>query len=125
MCQKAVLFADNVSLQNIQRESDPVIIKQLGKQIQNFDKRRWEGAIDSILDKGLSAKFGQNPTLLFDLRSTGSTTLAEANPADKLFGIGRGLNNLDAWDQNKWLGKNKLGSALMHIRDTTELQTLV
>ena len=47
----------------------------------------------------------------------GKTVLVEANPNDKKFAVGKSLFSKDIWDSSKWNGENKLGKALMKIRE--------
>ena len=60
-------------------------------------------------------KFSQNDDILQKLLSTGNSTLAEASPRDRIWGIG--LNITDAYSGKKWKGQNLLGKALMNVRD--------
>ena len=116
MCEKARLFCDQEKLLEMQGEDNPVLIKQLGKEVKNFKQAVWESEIDNILATGLTAKFSQNEQLIF-LKATGETLLAEANPHDRLFGVGLSVHDKDLWKQEGWKGKKKLGVALMKVRD--------
>ena len=74
--------------------------------------------IEAVLTKGLTAKFGQNEDLRELLKSTGTNTLAEANPNDKVYGIGLSLQDSRVFNKNEWSGQNRLGKALMIVRDS-------
>ena len=50
-----------------------------------------------------------------DLLSTGDKTLAESSSVDKYWGTGKAI-----WDENAfegWEGENKMGKALMRVRE--------
>ena len=118
MVEKAHLFGDAHALDQTRREDDPVKLKTLGNTIQNFDAKAWNEEIDNILARGLQAKFTQNDDLCDFLRNTGNTKLVEANPNDKKFAVGLSLFSKDIWDPSRWNGENKLGIALMRVRDS-------
>ena len=120
MTQKAKLFKDTEMLQQMQTEDDPVKLKHLGKMVKNFSSVTWMKEVDKILYDGLHSKFSQNKHLHDFLKDTGNTVLAEANPNDKIFAIGLPLFTKDTWNTEKWCGKNKLGKALMKVRDNLE-----
>lgn len=65
----------------------------------------WDSVRDSIMNKGLMAKFGQNRTLLNKLLATGDAELIENSPYDDYWGIGC-----------KGDGQNKLGLLLEIVR---------
>ena len=68
------------------------------------------------MKSGLRFKFIQNLGLKNLLIGTGTKTLYEASPYDKIWGIGFSPQN--APNVNKYLfGRNLLGNALMDIRD--------
>ena len=117
MYEKARVFNDQEKLYEIQKENNPVLIKQRGKEVKNFKQDVWESEIETILITGLTAKFLQNEELLCFLKATGQTLLAEANPHDRLFGVGLSLYDKGLWNQDDWKGKNQLGMALMKVRD--------
>ena len=63
MIEKAWLFGDANTLDQMRKENDPVALKRLGKTVKNFPVKMWNEAIDSILARGLYAKFAQNDGL--------------------------------------------------------------
>jgi N-glycosidase YbiA len=70
----------------------------------------WDEVKVKVMQKGLHAKFSQNPHLMDSLLSTGDKELLEASPFDAYWGTGpRGD------------GKNHLGKLLMRLR--THFQT--
>ena len=66
----------------------------------------------------LIAKYTQNSNLGKFLKDTGESLLVEANPNDSYWGAELSLSNPDIWIQEKWLGKNTLGSILQQVRET-------
>ena len=60
-------------------------------------------------------KFSQNDDIRQKLLSTGNSTLVEASPRDRIWGIG--LNITDAQSGKDWKGKNLLGKTLMRVRE--------
>lgn len=60
--------------------------------------------------EGNHAKFTQNPEFLEKLLATKGTTLVEASPYDRIWGIGmaegdKGITDRDNWRGTKWLGE--------------------
>ena len=84
-----------------------------------FDEARWTAACREVVYRGNLAKFGQNDDLLALLLATGSKTLVEASPKDRIWGIGLSADDPRATQPSAWPGKNWLGEALMRVR--TEL----
>ena len=116
MLQKAHFFGDTDAAQQMKMEDDPVKLKRLGKNIKNFNSSAWKAQIDRVLVEGLHAKFSQDDNLRNFLKMTGSNTLVEANPNDNIFSVGLSLYNNEIWDKTKWRGENRLGRALMQVR---------
>ena len=116
MHMKANLFGDADSAAAIIAEDNPVRLKQLGKKIKDFKASVWLKELDSVLDKGLTAKFSQNENLGYFLRNTKEDTLVEDNPFDSVFGVGLSLHNPAIFSAKSWKGENKLGQALMRVR---------
>lgn len=48
---------------------------------------------------------------------TKGTTLVEASPRDRLWGIGLGSRNPKALSRSQWRGKNWLGQCLTEVRE--------
>lgn len=117
MAQKAELFGDKESLQQILECKDPRQIKALGQKVRSFDQTLWDKAKYSIVLNGNWCKFSQNRQLRDFLLSTGDSVLAEASPYDRIWGIGLSADSPDAQNPLKWRGKNLLGFALMEVRD--------
>ena len=117
MHQKALLFGDHKIARQIMRESHPREIKKLGRQVVNFNKGRWDKVARDIVYRGNQLKFTQNPHLRERLFATRGTTLVEASPYDRIWGIGRARRDPRALDRRTWRGTNWLGEVLTRLRD--------
>jgi len=116
MHQKAVLFKDSIMAENILKETKPHKMKQFGRQVQNFDDTTWIEKCQDIVEEGNYAKFTQNEVLKNYLLATGNTTIAEASPFDKRWGIGLKAKDKRAQNPKEWKGLNWLGKAIMKVR---------
>lgn len=128
MFEKARLFdPDGEAIQKMGNHITPSQMKKLGRQVNNFDGKRWNGSespainyltsnADIAMFKGNYAKYSQSKTLRDKLLATGDSILAEASPFDKLWGIGIGVSSPNAYKPETWKGSNKLGVILMLIR---------
>jgi len=117
MYNKARLFKDEKCANVILKLESPVACKLWGRKVKGFDQNEWDKACEDIVTKGLICKFQQNPDLKTLLLSTGTKTLAEANPNSYIWGIGISIANARTVDPNLWKGQNKLGKCLMRARD--------
>ncbi|MCK5918070.1 MAG: NADAR family protein [Cocleimonas sp.] len=116
MIEKASLFDDMESVAKIFAVNSPAEAKKLGRKVKNFDAKRWSRySIDAVI-AGNIAKFGQNPELKAFLINTADAVLVEASPRDRIWGIGMGVNNENAYQPANWRGRNLLGFALMQAR---------
>lgn len=114
---KAVLFADAEVAEKILTTDHPRDHKALGRKVKGFDDSVWKRNREAIVMAGNRAKFTQNPELREVLLSTKGTTLVEASPYDKIWGIGLGANDPRALDPAQWKGLNLLGQILTRLRD--------
>lgn len=117
MIQKAALFQDSDSIALMYNESNPAILKKLGRSIKNFDEEIWKQHRYNIVFQGNYLKFTQNPQLQKILLDTKDKIIAEASPTDDIWGIG--LREQVARKKNRfeWPGQNLLGKALMKVRE--------
>ena len=116
MAKKAELFNDMEILQKILMAKDPKTIKNLGREVQNFDSAVWNEKKFEIVVQGNLAKFSQNLELQDFILSTESKILVESSPYDKIWGIGLDEKASDAISPERWKGQNLLGFALMKVR---------
>lgn len=126
MFAKACLFDDNAVALKILKTNDQKLIKNLGRQVSNYDEFVWSEKRLDIMTNILIHKFEQNSKLLCLLLSTGDKVIIEASPYDKIWGVGSGfgkdpkglghaLLGVTA-DKETWNGLNLLGTALMNAR---------
>lgn len=116
MAGKARLFHDEYMLTRILAAYHPAEVKKLGRLVRNYNSEIWDHAKFEIVCSGNLQKFSQNPSLMNFLLSTGTATLVEASPYDKIWGIGMDINNPYCRNRSCWRGQNLLGYALMEVR---------
>jgi len=117
MYGKAQLFSDAEVGAQILAADHPRQHKALGRKVKNFDGGVWNREREGIVRAGNAAKFTQNPELLEKLLATAGTTLVEASPYDKIWGIGLAATDPRAKDPAQWKGQNLLGKILTELRD--------
>lgn len=120
MAKKAELFNDLEMLEAIIAVKSPAEAKALGRNVKNFDATVWDEKRYEIVVEGNFHKFSQNEELKDFLLNTGSRTLVEASPVDKIWGIGLSADDVKAENPLRWNGLNLLGFALMEVRDQLE-----
>ncbi len=125
MFSKARMFHDYEIADKIMKTNSPADHKKLGRKVKGFDKKSWDQIARRLVYIINLAKFTQNPTCLDVLLQTIGTTLVEASPYDKIWGIGLAADNPAALDRSRWLGENWLGEVLTSIRDNITKGNLV
>ena len=116
MFSKAKMFADEGTAAKIMATDDPRQHKALGRAVKGYDDAQWAAKRSNIVAVACREKFAQNPALLAALLDTKETTIVEASPYDRIWGIGLGESDPRALDPAKWQGLNLLGIALMTVR---------
>jgi ribA/ribD-fused uncharacterized protein len=116
MAEKAVLFGDLATRDQIIAANNPGAAKAMGRKVKGFDEEQWLAARFAIVVRGNLAKFAQNAELGVFLQQTGTRILVEASPLDQIWGIGLGQADPLAADPRNWKGLNLLGFALMQVR---------
>ena len=114
--QKAMLFGDSFTANQILACSTPFEAKRLGYQVNRFDACKWKDEGYDLCKDGISKKFHQNPPLLQMLKTTHPKTLVEAF-LDKQWGTGIQLRDTNALNPEKWNNKGWMSSVLGTIRD--------
>lgn len=117
MYGKALLFHDLETAEEILQATSPKDQKALGRKIRNFDQDIWVLFREGIVYTGSYAKFIQNPALQEVLLATKGTTLVEASPYDKIWGIGLAETDPQALNRATWKGLNLLGETLTRVRE--------
>jgi ribA/ribD-fused uncharacterized protein len=117
MAEKARLFGDEEMEARIMSATLPSDQKRYGRMVKGFDLKEWEKVARDIVYRGNMAKFSQSEKHRDELFATEGTTLVEASPRDRIWGIGLKANDPRAKDRSKWRGKNWLGDTLTRVRD--------
>ena len=117
MYGKAMLFEDRGVAAQVLAAPHPREHKALGRKVKPYDEKRWREHRERIVMDGNRAKFTQNQDLLAKLVATKGTTLVEASPYDKIWGIGLAATDPRATDPSQWKGTNLLGKILTRLRD--------
>ena len=118
MAEKARVFGDEEALRKILAAKSPRDQKAIGRTVQDFNERTWNGVCRGIVYIGNLARFSQGPHLGGLLLKTGERSIVEASPTDPIWGIGLAQDDPDALRPDQWRGRNWLGIALMQVRDT-------
>ena len=117
MYNKAILFdafeiADRIlKTKNVRKQ------KKLGRQVENFELKKWNLNAPEIVYKGNKAKFTQNGEFKKLLLSTKGKTVVEASPDDFIWGTGLAETDLSCRSIMKWKGTNWLGIILTELRE--------
>lgn len=117
MYKKAMLFNDDQIAEQILLTKKPRDQKALGRKVRNFDADTWNKHCKQIVYEANEAKFTQNDDLKDALLATAGTTLVEASPYDKIWGIGLTADQPEAQDRSTWQGTNWLGEILTELRE--------
>lgn len=120
MIHKAKLFGDEEILLKMLQKESPKDVKNLGRQIRNFDPQIWDKHKFQIVKQGNYLKFSQNEPLKHFLQQTTNKVLVEASPVDPIWGIGLAEDSPQVTNPREWKGENLLGFALMEVRDELE-----
>lgn len=117
MAKKADFFKDEKTKVLIMNATEPKEHKSLGRQVKNFDENEWNKVADEIVFQANLAKFSQNPQLKQKLLETKDKIFVECSPYDKIWGNGLNITDTLNTHPDKWLGTNKLGKAIMKVRE--------
>jgi ribA/ribD-fused uncharacterized protein len=117
MYAKALVFGDRGAAEKILAAATPREQQAIGRSVRDFDEAVWALLREGIVFAGNYARFSQNAELRELLFATRGTTLAEANPDDRVWGIGLSADDPRALDRSQWPGLNLLGEALTRVRE--------
>jgi ribA/ribD-fused uncharacterized protein len=98
-------------------------MKDLGRHVKGYSEDVWVQKRVPIVSVGSREKYSQNEHLKDKLMSTVGTTLVEASPYDKIYGIGLKKTDAGANDREQWKGLNLLGDILTKLRDNFKLES--
>ena len=96
MYHKALIMGDREIAEKILAAPHPSEAKALGRQVRNFDRKKWDENADRIVEEGNWLKFTQNDDLKEILLGTGSKILVEARYVPLAVVEGRDRNLLNA-----------------------------
>jgi len=116
MYAKAIIFADDDVASQIMSCDSPRQMKALGRAVRGFDDAMWNSYRREIVFTINRAKFEQNDDLREQLVATRGTTLVEASPYDRIWGIGLAADDPRALQRSTWQGQNLLGEVLTELR---------
>jgi len=117
MYQKAILFEgpDSESARKVLAASTPGEANKLGRAVKGYDGDTWKSKCDGIVEEGNYLKFSQSEECRHALMRTGDLILVEGSPVDRVWGIG--FRGDEAVGKEEHWGQNKLGKALMRVRE--------
>ena len=117
MYAKALLFGDRDAAARILTAEKPREQQAIGRTVRGFDEAIWVLFRKGVVFQANYARFTQNPEQRELLLATKGTTLVEASPDDRVWGIGLSADDPRALDRTQWRGLNLLGQALTHVRE--------
>jgi ribA/ribD-fused uncharacterized protein len=115
MYAKALLMSDLATAQKISDAPGPAEAKALGREVKKFNQETRERNCDAIVEEGNYFEFSQDERLKGILLGTGKREIIETSPNDRFWGIRFDTESAEANVEN-W-GKNRLGKALMRVRE--------
>lgn len=116
MAWKAIVFNDEDTLRKIMKSDNPAEQKALGRKVKNFDSEMWNSMAKGVVRIGNILKFKQNSDLREYMMSTGTDTIVEASPYDRIWGIGLSEDDPRAQSRSTWRGLNWLGEVLTMVK---------
>jgi ribA/ribD-fused uncharacterized protein len=118
MYAKALLFGDCEAAEKILAAESPREQQLIGRAVRGYEESVWVLFREGIVFAGNHARFSQNPDQRELLFATRGTTLVEASPHDRVWGIGLAADDPRALDRSQWLGLNLLGESLTRVRES-------
>jgi ribA/ribD-fused uncharacterized protein len=103
---QAQKFTDPDLRRSIKQADKPIVAKTLADENKAAIRPDWDALKDAVMYRAVRRKFELHPALTAMLLATGDEEIAEANPADSYWGVGR-----------DGTGLNKLGKIIVRIRD--------
>lgn len=99
------------------RTAASTTIIQLGSQIKNYDEQKWLSVLGKYLKEAIVYKFVQQPEMLKTLMFTENDFFVDADPQDKILGIGLDMATaVSRPDLVPQWGANLLGKTLFEVR---------
>ena len=116
MASKALLFHDADVYQAIMRETNPKVMKELGRKVRHYDDTIWRLNARELVFRGNLAKFKQNTALLDYILETGDRMMVEGASYDPVWGVKLAWNDPAIENVSNWRGTNWLGETLMRVK---------
>ena len=111
------MFGDTETYNEILCCTTSLECKNLSKQIQNVDERKWEEEALNACLPGIRAKFYQNTNVMDTLlNKTGMKRIVKC-ASDRLWGTGVPLGDPECLDPTKWISQGILGQILECIHE--------
>lgn len=116
MWSKAMLFGDTNKAEEIMNTKEPRDQKKLGREVGGFDQTMWDSMQTRVMYNIMTGKF-KNADMWQHLERTKDTTMVEASPYDKIWGIGLSEYKAKQTPESQWPGQNLLGKMLTKYRN--------
>ena len=113
---KATFFGDPHTQNTILNAETALGAKRAGREVLNYDHKRWCRSAKDLCKPGIDAKFCQNPRAMQALLETGDKTLVECTK-DAVWGNGYPLGHPNSLRSQTWKSKGILGEILEEIRN--------
>lgn len=116
MYGKAIVHGDFGAAAEVMQTRNPRDQKAIGRRVQNFDFEKWNEICNQIVYTANYCKFTQDSDNLEYLFQDNATTIVEASPYDKVWGIGLGEDDPRCRNRDEWQGENRLGQMITDVR---------
>lgn len=117
MAFKAFVFEDFEAFDQILAAPDAKSAKALGRAVKGFDAEKWDTISYDCMRYAVLEKFLANEDIARQLMATFPKKLVEASPTDRIWGVGLHESDDAILDEANWRGENRLGEALMEVRE--------
>jgi len=117
MWAKAKYFDDEQSASMILKRTNPKVIYDLGKSIENFSEGIWKAVRLKIMEEILLSKFTSSDKLQELLGNTENKRLVYGDPYNVVWGAGLHWKDSLIFNPKEWKGENLLGIALENVRN--------
>lgn len=123
MWRKALAMDDKEIASRVLDAATPMEANALGREIKNFESKKWRNLVAQVAEDGCWLKFSQVAECRKALVETGDKVLVEASPVDRKWGIGFAGDEAIGMEE-EW-GENIAGKALMRVRDRLRKESKV
>jgi ribA/ribD-fused uncharacterized protein len=116
----ALHFKDETHFREIQDAEDADAVTYSVDDLpggREVNEAEWNKKLEELLYAVNKAKFIQSPDLARSLLESKNAVLGAYEPNDTFIGIGISIHDPQAKNRRSWTGQNKLGQALMRIRE--------